>query len=100
MPTNEHSVFLNVYTEHYAEIGWYFDEHHVRNIDYHIAVSDAVNAHIKVLMKKYAIEEDTSYCTQFEGVLLVSSSLQDVQAAGQELAEFMTRFDGIVPIFD
>jgi hypothetical protein len=99
MTTSKSSAsFLDCYTEHYAELTWWWDEKNLHNMDYHIMVNDKIAAKLRELESKYDFQNDTTYCCQWEGVLLVSGNAQDVQRAGAELASFIARFKGVVPI--
>lgn len=90
--------FVELATTHMAEVTWWWTSDKLHDIDYHIRVSDSVNAKVRELERKYDVRDDTRYCCQWEGHLLEGSILENVEAAASELAAHLTRFKGIRPL--
>ena len=84
--------FLETETLHYATISWWWTDKSLHDIDYHIKVSDSMNAKAQELCLAYDIDTNTGFCCQFEGVQLVGLSQEAVQAAGAELAKHLMRW--------
>jgi len=92
------SAFFSVVTTHQAEICWCWTVDRLFDSDYHIRVNDLVNAKVKQLENKYEVQDDTRYCCQWEGHLLVSENRDQVEAAATELSRYVARFSGLTPL--
>ena len=90
--------FLCIETIHYATISWWWTDKSLHDTDYHIKVCDSMHHKAKGLEQEYDVQVDTRFCTQFEGIQLMGTSLEDVQEAGKKLALHLLRWRDIVAI--
>ena len=92
------SAFVHtVKTVHQAEIAWWWTDDKLHDLDYHIKVSDSVDAKVKELESKYDVSDDARYCCQWEGKLLYGENREQVEAAASELGRHLSRFKGLAP---
>lgn len=96
--TQKSESFLHIETIHRAEISWFWTDEFLHDTDYHMKVYYSVNKKIESIVQKYDIQEDTRYCTQFEGVLLYGNDLKNIQSAGLELAKYISSFSGVISL--
>jgi hypothetical protein len=90
--------FLTVSTVHHAEVTWWWVDDKVHDSDYTIMVDDSMRKKAKELEDKYDVTDDTRYCCQWEGIQLLGDDKAKVEAAGRELAQYLARFKGVVPL--
>lgn len=90
--------FVSVETIHKAEVAWWWTDEKLHDRDYHIKVWDSVEAKIRELVVKYDVEDDTRYCCQWEGHLLMGENREEVVAAANELARHLARFKSAKPL--
>ena len=95
---NAVNSFLTVTTVHEADVTWWWLDNTLHDLDYHIRMNDSVDKKVRELTAKYDVEQNTSYCCQWEGVQLLGADKAVVEAAGQELARHVMRFKGIQPL--
>jgi hypothetical protein len=92
------AAFVEFGTVHQAEVSWFWTNEKLHESDHRFAVEDSVNAKVKALALKYGITDDTTYCTQFEGRLLIGADRETVENAGNELAQHLATLEGIMPL--
>lgn len=84
---------IDIRTIHEAEIQYFWTDSHLHDLDYHFKVFDAVDAEVsKICEASDTLYHDTSYCCQFEGVMISGTSLKDVKDAAKQLARVISRF--------
>lgn len=90
--------FFTVETVHQARVAFWWTQEKLHDNDYHIQVSDAMNAKIRQLEEKYDVTNDTRHVCQWEGYCFLGDKLASVEAAAKELAQHLIRFGGVVPL--
>lgn len=91
-------LFVELGTIHQAEVSWWWTQETLHDSDHHFGVEDSVSAKVKELVSKYGIIDDTTYCTQFEGRLLIGEDREKVANAANELAQHLATLEGIMPL--
>jgi hypothetical protein len=92
------AAFISVVTVHQAQVSWWWTAAKLHDTDYHIRVNESVAAKVRELESKYDVQDDTRYCCQGEGHLLMSESREQVEAAANELARYLAKFRGLAPL--
>jgi hypothetical protein len=90
--------FVTIDTVHRGDVSWWWTDEKLFDTGYHIKVNDSMDKKTAELERKYDVQRDTRYCTQFEGVLFEGENRDSVEAAARELARHLARFTGIRPL--
>jgi hypothetical protein len=91
-------LFVELDTIHRAEVSWWWTRETLHDSDHHFGVEDSVSAKVQELVRKYGVTDDTTYCTQFEGRLLIGENREKVVQAATELAQHLASLEGIMPL--
>lgn len=83
---------VEVRTEHFALIQWFWKEGYVHDSEYHDKVNAAMQRALDEAREQFDVREDCQLRCQWEGVQVFGSDLEKVKAAGDKLAKTLGRF--------
>ena len=91
--------FVEVQAVYQADVVWWWAEDKVHDSDYHFSVEAAMAAKLALVLPGYAnVSQDTRFCCQGEGLRLCADNRAQVEAAANELARYLMRFKGVIPL--
>jgi hypothetical protein len=90
--------FVTIATIHKGDISWWWTDERLHDPDYHIKVNESISKKAEEVARKYGVESDSQYRTQFEGVCIEGEEREAVEKAALEIACHLSRFQGVRPL--
>lgn len=91
--------FASVETIHYGTVEWWWADSVSHDDAYRERVQDAVTKAVDEAEEKFGVQQETRFCTQFEGVQVFAETMQAAQSAAQHIERALRRFKRVRPTF-